>query len=325
MIPSILTYSLTAFPDMNIATSYHGFLPYQSRARLREWGITAHDPRNWASCGFFSLHHAMVFLGQGTRFQWLREQHARLLDKLWAGTESRALTCVAKKFKLKARVHTSRDKTAPIRRALDRALAAGRPVIVGSEPNVHWICIGGRTDNEGYVWADSGADPAIGAFDSWDELEHWMLHRSDRSEPAPPPLKAPLEIIEIQPGSGMPARRSMVPWVGGIWESLASDPAYAKDWSNLLADMLDVFWDHDYAPNGRPAGEFLDEHLGGIVEAVSYQTGRTESSLRAAGLSYRDAADFHSLVVARGQDAHAIAGFSLKLATKTSRHRPIAI
>jgi hypothetical protein len=301
---------------MSIARIYHGFLPYQTVPQFRDMGMTALDPRNRASCGIFSLHHAMVFLGQGTRFQWLREDHPALLDKLHFGTISKSLCALARRQKLRPTVHSSWLKTAPIRKKLDRALGTGHPVIVGSEPHCHWICIGGRTEDGVYVWADSADRPALGAFGSWEELEHWMLHSSDPEYPSFPDLECDLEIIEIAPGGQMPSSRSMVPWIGGIWESLASDQAYAKDWSNLLADMLDVFWDLDYSPKGRPAGEFLDEHLDGIIDAAAFQSGISQAELRGTANGYRDAADFHSLVVPHGQEATAIAGFTLKLVAK---------
>jgi hypothetical protein len=37
---------------MNLSEDFDGFLPYQNSI----WT----DPRHWAACGFFSLHHAMV-------------------------------------------------------------------------------------------------------------------------------------------------------------------------------------------------------------------------------------------------------------------------
>ena len=296
---------------MSISKHYHGFLPYQSRAIFRDLNGTALDPRNRASCGIFSLHHAMVFLGQGTRFQWLRDEHPRFLDKIYFGTESAQLAALAKRMGLRPAIHASSRRTAPIRRELDRSLAEGHPVIVGSEPWCHWICVGGRTEGGGYIWADSADDPAVGIFGSWDELEEWITGEAEGFE-----LELPIEIIRIAPGRKMPPRRSMVPWVDGIWRNLAADPGYAKDWSNLLADMLDVFWDLDYAPGGRSAGEFLDEHLDGIVAAVSYHLECDPADVRETAHGYRDVADFHSLVVPRGEEACATAAFALKLASK---------
>jgi hypothetical protein len=301
---------------MKIATKYHGFLPYQSLAIFKDIDWTSFDPRNRAACGFFALHHAMVFLGQGSRFQWLRDLHPDFWAKVNGGTYTEDLVGLAERVHLRPTVHRSWQKPAPIRRALDKALNAGHPVIVGSEPNIHWICIGGRTPDGGYVWADSAWDPVVGGNCSWEELEKWMLYSTNPKRKSYPDLEDNLEIIEIAPGRQMPSSRSMVPWSGGIWKSLASDQAYAKDWSNLLADMLDVFWDLDYAPKARPAGDFLGEHLDAIIDAVAGQTELSEASVRDTAHAYRDSADFHSLVVPHGQEATAIAGFTLKLVAK---------
>ena len=96
----------------------------------------------------------------------------------------------------------------------------------------------------------------------------------------------------------------------------ANDPTYARNWSNLLGDMLDVFWDLEYAPGGQFAGDFLDLNLSSIVESVAYQSGNAVEHLRDIGLIYRDVAEFHSLVIPAGYEAGVIAGFTLKLLAK---------
>lgn len=302
---------------MGVATAWHGFMPYQTWSGVfRDSTWTARDIRNFTSCGIFSLHHAMVFLGQGHNFQLLRSKHRALLKLLLTGTDTGELISLAKAHKLRTSVFESRSASA-IRRKVDASLKAGHPVIIGSEPQVHWICLGGRTDDGGYVWADSGSDPAVGAFRSWDEIEDWMTF--DEEEEYYPELEFPFEIIAVSPGKGMPASRTMVPWVGSLSKILAADSDYAGDWSNLLADMLDVFWDLDYAPKGRPAGEFLDEHLGGIVDSVASATGHSRAVILEIGRGYRDAADFHSLVAPKGEETSVIAAFSLKLLMKGIR------
>ncbi len=83
--------------------------------------------------------------------------------------------------------------------------------------------------------------------------------------------------------------------------------------------MLDVFWDIDYAPKGRPAGEFLDEHLDAMVNSVASVTNHSRADLQEIGRGYRDAADFHSLVVPSGGETFVVAAFSLKLFMKADR------
>jgi len=292
---------------MNLFEDLHGFLPYQTW--LGGW-LPRIDPRNWCSCGLFSLHHAMVFLGQGGSYNDLRDKHPSLRDKIEGGTVTADLLRLAKKMGLRAEEH----QTGGIRshhRHVDKVLRTGSPVIIGSEPQEHWICLGGRTHNGGYVWADSAdGDAAIGAFDSWDEVEEWLTDGETSS------LTEPFSAITVAPGKNMPASRSMVPWIGGVHESLNADLEYAHDWSNLLADMLDVFWDRDYASPGVPAGEFLDRHLDGIIEATAGLTWHDEAALLDLAHGYRDAADFHNLVVAKGHDARVISAFAHKLAAK---------
>ena len=287
---------------MYLFEDFDGFLPYQNSI----WT----DPRHWAACGFFSLHHAKVFLGQGGGYADLRDKHGSWWDMIHEGTVAQPLMKLAKKEGL----HVEYYETTGIkcyRRHLDKVLKAGSPLIIGSEPAGHWICLGGRTDEGGYVWADSAdGNAAIGAFDSWDELEEWLTE-GDHSA-----LEEPFSAITVSPGPKMPKSRSMVTWSGGLIESLSSDEDYALDWSNLVADMLDVFWDREYVPGGVAAGDFLDRHLDGIVEATATLTGHDEKALEGLAHGYRDAADFSNLVVAKGHDASAITAFAHKLAAK---------
>ena len=290
-------------------------MPYQTWIGvLSDLNRPALDIRNFTSCGIFALHHAMVFLGQGSNFQSLRSHHRPLIQLLRHGTEASELVAIARKEKLKASIFKSWT-VSTFRKKVDSALKNGLPVILGSEPAVHWICLGGRTWDGGYVWADSASKPAIGAFGSWDEVEEWMVCDEDGDECEE--LEFPFEMISVAPGPKMPRSRGLVPWSGGIWENLAGDESYSLDWSNQLADMLDVFWDCDYCPKGRPVGEFLDEQLDGIAAAVSRQTGIPNATVLSAALGYRDVADFHSLVVPAGEEAGAIAAFAIHLSGKS--------
>jgi len=127
------------------------------------------------------------------------------------------------------------------------------------------------------------------------------------------------EAIAVLPGPKMPASRSIVPWIDGVWETLAADPGYARNWSNLLADMLQVFWDAEYVRHGIPAGDFLDEHSPAVIEAVSSLAGWTKQSIEDQASAYRDAANFHNLVVDPGQESVTIARFSLMLQARVAQ------
>lgn len=252
----------------------------------------------------------MVFLGQAGSYSDMRDKHSSLWDMIWEGTVAQPLIKLAKKEGLHAEVYETQS-IKDYRRHLDQVLRSGSPLIVASEPANHWICLGGRTDDGGYVWADSAdKSGAIGAFGSWDELEEWLTD-GDASE-----LEEPFSSITISPGKKMPTSRSMVPWVGGVYERLNADSDYAHDWSNLLGDMLDVFWDREYVSKGVPAGKFLDHHLDGIIEATASLTGHDVEALQHLAHGYRNAADFHKLVVAKGHDTQAISAFAHKLAAK---------
>ena len=296
---------------MHLSQNLDGFLPYQSsQAGL----LPRLDLRNRAACGLFSMHHAMVFLGLGGSYCALRDQHPSLYSKIYGGTVAQQLVALARKMSLRATALETRS-IRTYRKQVDRALRMGAPVIIGSEPAIHWLCLGGRTDGGGYVWADSAnANGAIGAFACWEEVEAWLT----LEDGLPIDLQEDFSAITLEPGARMPKSRSMVPWSGGLYSCLSADPAYAWDWSNQLADMLDVFWDKEVTPKGLPAADFLASHLKGIVEATSSLTGHSKSDLLTVAHQYRNAADFHNLVVARGHETLSIAAFAHKLAAKVA-------
>jgi len=300
-----------------VSEGLHGFVNYQYLPDLLE---NPHVDRfrltHYAACGMFSVHHALVLLGQGDAIGRTKSLHPRFWDLIWNGLESEKLIRIAGKSGAKTDLIETR-KLKQIRPWVDRHMASGHPVIIGSEPACHWICIGGRTSDGLYVWADSAASPAIGAC-SWDELEQWMAMDEETGDEVE--LEFPFEAIAVLPGKNMPASRSIVPWIDGIWEVWASDPKYARNWSNLLADMLQVFWDAEYVKGGIPAGDFFDKHGPGIVEAMSSLHGWDKSVVREQANAYRDAAHFHSLVVDPGQESATLARFTLMFQARVARN-----
>ena len=296
---------------ISISKSLHGFISYQNRqAVLNELSLPALALTNWAACGLFSVHHALVFLGQGDSIQNIKSYHASSWDLFRNGLDIDQMRAIIRKAGAKSDF-VQTDRLRSIKSWLDRHLVAGHPVVIGSEPCCHWICLGGKSSDGGYVWADSAAHPSLGKY-TWDELAEWM---GDGYE-----LEDDFEAVAVLPGRGMPASRSIVPWIDGIWETWACDPKYAKKWSNLLEDMLRVFWDAEYVQHGIPAGEFLDEHAPAVVLAVSSLAGWSKQRVEEHANGYRDVANFHNLVVDPGQESATIARFSLMLQARVAMH-----
>ena len=290
---------------MSITTHLHGFLPHQTSSHL--FGL---DPRNTASCGIFSLHHAMIFLGYGGDYSEVRDSERSVWKKLMFGMELDELVRLTKRCKF----HPTGLKTRSIREArafVNVSLKEGRPVIVGSEPQVHWICVGGRTADGGYVKADSASSPAVGTFESWDALEEWMTVDEDSGEPSE--LEYGFELIRVSPGENMQAGRSMVHAAGDVWEGLAEDEDYAFQWSNMTNDMVDVFWDKALAPRGIGAAKFFDSHMQAIAESVAEMTDHPLDDLLEIMDGYRKIAHVHNLVVPSTEISRATAKLAYKV------------
>lgn len=299
--------------QVSVSRGLNGFHNYQYVPGLvKEPMLGRFCPTNIAACGVFSVHHAFVFLGQGHAIGNIQMLHSKFVSLISRGLEVDQLTPIIRKYGAKSDTIESWE-IGSIKAWVDKHLRTGYPVILGSEPAVHWICLGG-VSNGNYVWADSAEGMTVGTS-TWEELVEWMTLNEEGEEAE---LEGPFEAIAVLPGKNMPASRSIVPWVGGIWDVWASDNQYARNWGNLLADMLEVFWDEDDAKDGIPAGEFLEANSDAIVEAVSSMNGWKKSVVREHADAYQDVADFHSLGVDPGQEDATIARFSLMLQARLS-------
>ncbi len=284
-----------------VASDFEGFINPQYTGDRPWWFPASFDPTDWCACGVFSIHHALVFLGQGENSRCLKNLHTSSWDLLKEGIELGPLCRVIRKTGCRAepKVHSQRKG---LHQFVDAHLKAGHPVILGSETEEHWICLGGRTSDGCYVQADSAEPRAIAAY-SWESLADWT--GIDGVE---------IETVAVLPGKGMPASRTAVPHMYGIWKIWHDHPEYAENWGNLLADMLDVFWDSSLAPGGIPADQFFDEHGARIAEATAEFCGLPLKTAQSQLDDYRNAADFHSLVVPKDELSGAITrlGFVLQ-------------
>jgi len=196
-----------------ISQKLHGFISYQNiEAILREFSLSSLSLTNRHACGLFSVHHALVFLGYGDSIQNMKSHHSRSWDLIKGGLYLEQLAAIVRKSGAKSDYIES-DNLRTIKSWLNRHLAAGHPVIIGSELYCHWCCLGGRTSEGGYVWADSAEHPSIGVS-TWDELAEWHGEGEE--------LEFPFQALVVLPGSKIPASRSIVPWIDGVWETLAN-------------------------------------------------------------------------------------------------------
>jgi hypothetical protein len=300
---------------ISISKGLHGFISYQNWEAIRnELSLPALSLTNWAACGMFSVHHALVFIGQGESIQTMKSLHPRSWDLFRNGLDLDQLRSIIRNAGAKSDFIES-NRLRSIKFWLDRHLSAGHPVIIGDEAMPHWCCLGGRTSGGAYITADSAENPAIAAY-TWDALAEWMETVPEGKEK----LEFPFQALAVLPGRGIPASRSIVPWIDGIWKTWACDSKYAKEWSNLLKDMLRVFRDAEYVKHGIPAGEFLDEHAPAVVLAVSSLTGWSKQRVEEHANGYRDAANFHNLVVDPGQESATIARFTLMLQARVGQN-----
>ncbi len=292
-------------------TEFTGFVNYQHFPSL--WEDFSWDRlsiTHTSACGVFSLHHALLFLGHAANLEFVKQLHPDRWSLVEKGLVIKEVETLVRKAGAKSNVCVTHS-IARLKSWIDKQLGLGFPVILGSNPNIHWICIGGKSSENSYIKADSGLKVPLGEI-TWQELESWVVYHQYTGEKD----DYAYEAISVQPGRGMPASRSIVPWVGGIWKIWKDDPAYAQDWNNLLTDMLEVFWDADLCPEGIPSAEFLTKHLHHIVEGLASVSPFPKKFLSNIALMYRDVSDFHSLVVDPDFETETATRFSYALIQK---------
>jgi len=272
------------------------------------------DPTNWCACGIWSVHHALVALGQATTDRSLKSLHGNLveltgkpfIDPSYGGLHLEPLCRVIKKSGCKAEAKVFR-KRCPLKHFLRRHLDAGHPVILGSDPAQHWICVIGRQSQYAYVTADSADWPVVGWYDADSVLDWTGIQWGEK-----------VDCVAVMPGAGMPKSRSLVPHADQLWQLLDLEPELAADWTNLLDDLLDVFWDTDFAPGGMPVNVFFRKHGDQMSDSLRDWSDFDASRIQFWIGRYQKVAEFHSLVVADGHLAESLSKLLLVLIARLS-------
>jgi len=288
-------------PRFDPSTNLSGFLDSQSRANVPAWfPFPSFDPTDYAACGIFSLHHALLFLGQADAISYTKRLAPSIINLAFSGLDSGELRKLVRGVGCRAEIleHTDPKR---LRRFVDVHLRKGFPVILGSDPAAHWCCVGGRSHDGFYVMADSAECPAVQAWE-WESICEWVGDGD-----------SPFEALAIVPGRRMATSRAIIPRVDEIWEDWHDDPWLADQWPNLLCDMLEVFWDTIPRRRGTPAGVFLDEHSEALCEATADLSDCKRRDADEWLDVYRSAADLHALVVRHGDEDVTFACLSIVL------------
>jgi hypothetical protein len=256
-------------------------------------------PRHWVSCGAHSVYHALLCLGI------VREKEKvvdlRALNPIKRGGPGLLL----EDLKKLAEKHGAKpvDLSSPVgkvgmrqlQKKINRHLDLGHPVVLGVDDDEHWVVIAGRNGNN-YHWIDSAGDIVAGESE-WNEVVTWVGDPNDD-----PDHYVAMAVAPIKGGTN----RSLVPWMGSLWEVLANDPDLAGYWGFYLEQL-----DHllDYGPRGAsvPASDFFHIHEEAIVQPVLWSdTGGSlkEDDVRGLYRSYWTVADMHSLRVPHAYQSH---------------------
>lgn len=262
--------------------------------RQADWRKLVKDVRAFRSCGIQSLHHARLLLGQPSDLGELFRA-GDILDHVWNGHDGGLVKTVARRVGVKVDDFTT-DRLPELRRNLNRRLKRGLPVVLGSnqEGIEHWLVVAGFDDDGQYILVDSADDPITGVWD-WEDMQEWLGDDD-----------APYEALAVLPWKPALIKRSMVPHIAGIWQTLGEDSELAGRWGALYADLQRVF---DYPPERGAkldSETFFECNRNPILQPLFWEHPEIEATL-AENLyaDYRTVANFHNFCLPARSEAHA--------------------
>lgn len=138
------------------------------------------------------------------------------LSKMILGQECDCLKVLIRKFGGRAE-DLSKGNWSKARTGIDRALRAGAPAILGSDPVVRWLLVGGKISSGEYIWLDSADHPLTGTW-TLDELKESIGEPNDGE----------FEALAAYPRRGADSSHSMVPHFESLHELLAEDWRLAR-------------------------------------------------------------------------------------------------
>lgn len=258
------------------------------------------NPHKYCSCGVQSLHHSLLILGLPSDLSELLRS-CPVHKNVGFGHEASLLMSLARSHGARPENLTTTN-TRTLRSSIHRSLKAGSPVILGSNPNRHWLVLAGRDGNGGYVWMDSADDPLTGVWD-WDGIEEWL--GADGTE---------YEAIAVHSWRKPDRRRSLVPHIAGLYQALDTDVCLAGEWGLYLDDLDSVFNYRNGHGRVIDAETFLERNQEAIVQPVIRMESGVEAGIvREVYANYRTVADFHSLTVPLRFEKQAIAQMAMVL------------
>jgi hypothetical protein len=262
-------------------------------------------PTRYCSCGVQALHHALLLLGKSSDLNRLLADFP-IHKNVYFGTELKDLTVAARSCGARPE-NLSSSSLRSLRGGISRALKAGSPVILGSEPHCHWLVLAGFGGDGGYVWIDS-ADPDLSGKWDWDEIADWL--KGDEDEEI-----EEFQAIGIHAGPRDKPSRSMVPHIAGVYELLGSDSDLAGEWGAYLEE-LDAIFEYEAMRGPKIDAEtFFAENEEAIVQPVLWMKNGDldEKTVREVYANYRTVANFHSLELPDVFQTHAVAHMAMML------------
>lgn len=265
------------------------------------------SPRDWISCGAHSVYHSLLCLG-------VVADKSKVVDLASLspfgdgfGLSLDELKKLAKGHGVKSVDLSTSAGNAGLRQLrlnINRHLGLDHPVVLGVEQDGHWVVIAGRKGNT-YYWIDSAGEQIAGQAD-WNEVVDWI------GEPQDDPNY--YAAMAVYPVNG-PTKRSLVPWMDSLWETLATDDELANYWGYYL-EQLDNVLDYGGSKPTIPAGEFFRINEEAIVQPVLWADTDgelDEDAVRDIYRSYWTVADMHSLMVPEVYQSHVACHLTLLL------------
>lgn len=250
-------------------------------------------------CGLKSLIHALLILGiPVSKDEALKALKEKLCKIRIMGLSEKKIIHALKKFHLTVNAHdiSGEDEA---KKAIDKALDKGNPLIISCDGGDHWAVLAGKLDDNSYIYTDSSKGDLIGKS-SWKEISSWMLLDSDDEDSE----EECFYFIEAENGSSMKFQKDKLKELLKLNES---DQTLMQYWGYYLSDLLDIF-DHSSKSNGSiSADEFFESYGENLLQAVNGSYYNSDSDELSYELkNYRTVAMMHDLKMPKESETYSL-------------------
>ncbi|HWF45281.1 MAG TPA: C39 family peptidase [Candidatus Kapabacteria bacterium] len=269
-------------------------------------------------CGPFALKHALAIVGRFVDEDALTKVARTTKD----GTDERMLTRAATHSECELIELRKHDEDTAYR-ALNAALAKGKPCLICINQWGHWVTIVGHDSrSQRFVVIDSEKDPVV-RIPAWSELKRrWVYNEYDRDGK----LQQFYDLYVLKPRFRVQTKANFS-LKRAQFLRRPGNSSFIKHFDEYVSDLVNIARPGSTRSGGSETismAEFLRRHRKMLLETIQYWHGQTtEAKLRRVLSNMRFVAETYGLVIRQDEEKRTIAAFAALLMTWATTHEPL--